>query len=117
MNEAQDFAEEDKKRKEAVEARNNADSLIYQTEKTLKDLAGKVDQGDVDKIEKAKQELKDTLEKDDTEAIKAKTEALSEAVYAMTTKMYQQASAEKDEHDVGPDDDENVVDADFDVNE
>ena len=117
VNEAQDFAEEDKKRKEAVEARNNADSLIYQTEKTLKDLAGKVDQGDVDKIEKAKQELKDTLEKDDTEAIKAKTEALSEAVYAMTTKMYQQASAEKDEHDVGPDDDENVVDADFDVNE
>ena len=117
VNQAQDFAEEDKKRKEAVEARNNADSLIYQTEKTLKDLAGKVDQGDVDKIEKAKQELKDTLEKDDTEAIKAKTEALSEAVYAMTTKMYQQASAEKDEHDVGPDDDENVVDADFDVNE
>ena len=117
VNQAQDFAEGDKKRKEAVEARNNADSLIYQTEKTLKDLAGKVDQGDVDKIEKAKQELKDTLEKDDTEAIKAKTEALSEAVYAMTTKMYQQASAEKDEHDVGPDDDENVVDADFDVNE
>lgn len=117
VNEAKDYAEEDKKRREAVETRNNADSLIYQTEKTIKELSGKVDQEDVDKIEKAKQELREAMDKDDVEDIKAKTEALSEAVYAMTTKMYQKASSEQGQEDIGPDAEEDVVDADFDVKE
>jgi len=117
VNEARDYAEEDKKRREAVETRNNADSLIYQTEKTIKELSGKVDQEDIDKIEKAKQELKEAMDKDDVEDIKAKTEALSEAVYAMTTKMYQKASSEQGQEDIGPDAEEDVVDADFDVKE
>lgn len=119
VNEANDFAEEDKKRREAVEVRNEADSLIYQTEKTIKELGDKVDKEDLDKIEIAKQELKDIMDKDDIEAIKSKTEALSEAIYAATTKMYQKAAAQQGEaSDIGPDaEGDNVVDADFDVEE
>lgn len=119
MNDAKDFEEEDKKRREAVEIRNEADSLIYQTEKTLKDLGDKVDKEDTEKIEIAKQELKDIMDNDDVEAIKAKTEALSEAIYAATTKMYQRASEQQqpDDNDIGPDMDDDVVDADFDVEE
>lgn len=117
VDEAKNFEEEDKKRREAVEIRNEADSLIYQTEKTLKELGDKVDKDDIDKIEMAKQELKDIMDKDDIEAIKAKTEALSEAIYAATTKMYQRASEQQpDDNDIGPDMDD-VVDADFDVEE
>jgi molecular chaperone DnaK len=97
VKEAKEYAEEDKKRKEAVEVRNEADSLIYQTEKTIKELGDKVDKEDLEKIEKAKQELKDIMDKDDLEAIKEKKEALSEAIYAVTTKMYQQASSQQEE--------------------
>lgn len=128
VDDAKNFEEEDKKRREAVEVRNEADSLIYQTDKTLKDLGDKVDQEDSEKIEAAKQELKDIMDKDeaDSEAIKEKIEALSEAIYAVTTKMYQQASDQQDDNDVGPDMDDNdvgpdmdddVVDADFEVEE
>ena len=119
VDEANDFAEEDKKRREAVEVRNEADSLIYQTEKTIKDLGDKVEKSDLEKIEIAKQELKDIMDKDDVEATKAKIEALSEAIYAVTTKMYQKAAEQQpDDSDIGPDaQDDNVVDADFDVEE
>jgi molecular chaperone DnaK len=86
VKDAKSFEEEDKQRKEAVEVRNDADALIYQTEKTLKELGDKVDKEDLEKIEIAKQELKDIMDKDDSVEIKAKTEALSEAIYAATTK-------------------------------
>lgn len=118
VNEAKDYEAEDKKRREGVEIRNEADALIYQTEKTIKDLGDKVDKEDLDKIERAKQELKDIMDKDDVEEIKAKTEALSEAIYAVTTKMYQRASQQQGDAGPGPEaKDDNVVDADFDVEE
>ena len=81
-------AEADKKRKEEVEIRNNADSMVFQVEKTLKDLGDKAEGAEVAEIEKAKDELKAALEGNNTEEIKAKTEALQEVMYKLTEKMY-----------------------------
>ena len=81
-------AEADIKRKEEVDIRNNADSMVFQVEKTLKDMGDKVDAAEVADINKAKDELKAALEGNDTAEIKAKTEALQEVLYKMTEKMY-----------------------------
>ena len=81
-------AEADKKRKEEVDIRNNADAMVFQVEKTLKDMGDKVDEAEVADINKAKDELKAALESNDTAEIKAKTEALQEVLYKMTEKMY-----------------------------
>ena len=118
VDDAEKYSEEDKKKKEEIEARNQADALLYQTEKTIKDFEGKVDKSDLEKVETAKQELKDALEKNETAVIKEKTEKLSEAIYAVTTKAYQQAQGEQAEPDEAAEpqgEDENVVDAEFEV--
>jgi len=119
VKEAEKYAEEDRKKKEKIEARNQADSLIYQAEKTVKEFEGKADPADVEKVNKAKEELKDALNKDDTELIKKKTEELSQAVFAMTTKIYQKASSSENTQQQssgsGSQGDENVVDADYKV--
>ncbi len=81
-------AEADKKRKEEVDIRNNGDAMVFQVEKTLKDMGDKVDAAEVADINKAKDELKVALEGNDTAEIKAKTEALQEVLYKMTEKMY-----------------------------
>ena len=81
-------AEADKKRKEEVDIRNNGDAMVFQVEKTLKDMGDKVDAAEVADINKAKDELKAALEGNDTAEIKAKTEALQEVLYKMTEKMY-----------------------------
>ena len=81
-------AEADKKRKEEVDIRNNADAMVFQVEKTLKDMGDKVDAAEVADINKAKDELKVALEGNDTAEIKAKTEALQDVLYKMTEKMY-----------------------------
>ena len=81
-------AEADKKRKEEVDVRNNADSMVFQVEKTLKEMGDKADAAEVESINKAKDELKKALEGDNTEEIKAKTEALQEVLYKLTEKMY-----------------------------
>ncbi len=81
-------AEADKKRKEEVDIRNNGDAMVFQVEKTLKDMGDKVDAAEVADINKAKDELKAALEGTDTAEIKAKTEALQEVLYKMTEKMY-----------------------------
>ncbi len=91
VNEAQSHEEEDKKRLEEIETRNQADSLVYQTEKTLKDAGDKVEQGVKEKVEKAKDELKEALQGDHTEDIKAKTEALTNALTELSTQLYAQA--------------------------
>ena len=82
------YADEDKKRKEAVEVKNNADSMIYQTDKTLKDLGDKISSSDRSDIEGAKKVLQDSLSSNDTELIKSNTEALQKCLYDMTEKMY-----------------------------
>ncbi len=86
-------AEADKKRKEEVDIRNNADAMVFQVEKTLKDMGDKADAAEVADINKAKDELKKALEGNDTAEIKAKTEALQEVLYKMTEKMYAAAQA------------------------
>ncbi len=86
-------AEADKKRKEEVDTRNQADSLIFQVEKTLKENADKMDAEDKTAIESAKDALKGALEGGNTEEIKAKTEDLTNALYKFTEKMYAAAQA------------------------
>ena len=77
VKEAEENAEADKKRKEEVELRNEADQLVFTTEKTLKDLEGKVDEAEVKKANEAKEELKAAIEKNDLEEIRAKKDALT----------------------------------------
>ena len=118
---AEKYASEDKKRKEEVEARNQADQLVYKTEKTVKEMEGKLDPADKENIEKAVADVRKTLEGDDTEMIKKATEHLTEVSYAAFGKVYQQAAQEQQAQQQGggtaadaPQDD-NVVDADYEV--
>lgn len=116
VREAEENAEADKKRKEEVELRNEADQLVFQTEKTLKDLEGKVDEAEVTKANAAKDELKAAIEKNDLDEIRAKKDALSEIVQNLTMKLYEEAAkaqqAAQADGEAGPADD-NVVDAEF----
>ncbi len=91
VREAEENAEADKKRKEEVELRNEADQLVFTTEKTLKDLEGKVDAAEVDKANEAKDALKQAIEKNDLDEIKAKKDALQEIVQQLSVKLYEQA--------------------------
>ncbi|EKU94289.1 Heat shock protein 70 [Alloiococcus otitis] len=121
VKDAEENAEADKKRREEVDLRNEADQLVFQVDKTLDDLEGKVDESEAQKAKDAKEELKSALEGDDLDAIKEKRDALSEIVQDLTVKLYeqaqqqQQASGQDDQagsDDSGSDDDD-VVDADF----
>ncbi|MBN8191018.1 molecular chaperone DnaK [Bacillus sp. NTK074B] len=116
VKEAEENAEADKQRKEEVELRNEADQLVFQTEKTLKDLEGKVEEEEVKKAEDAKAELKEAIEKDDLDLIREKKDALQEIVQSLTMKLYEQAQAEAQaaqgaEGEASKDDD--VVDAEY----
>ena len=116
VKEAEQHAEEDKKIKALIEAKNIADSTIYQTEQSLKEMEGKVSDEDKAKVEAAMAELKTASEGDDVEAITKATEALNEAFYPLAQKMYEEAAAqqapdEQDSSDQGDDDD--VVDAEY----
>ncbi|MEJ6951129.1 molecular chaperone DnaK [Natronospora cellulosivora (SeqCode)] len=119
VNQAKAHEEEDKKRLEEIETRNEADSLVYQTEKTLKDAGDKVDQEVKDKVEKAKDELKEAIESDDIDEIKAKKEALTEILTELSTQMYQQAQEAQQAQqgqeagNEGADTDDDAVDVDF----
>jgi len=93
VKDAEKFAEEDKKQKEAVEVKNRADSLIYQSEKTLEDLGDKVTEADKEPVKAAIEKLKATINTNDTEAIKADTEALEKSFYAISEKIYGQQQA------------------------
>ena len=92
VKEAQQYAEEDKKRKEEVDARNHAESLIYETEKSLKDLEGKITEDEKKQIEDAKNELQTVLNNGTLEDIKTKTDALTEKFHIISTKLYEQAA-------------------------
>lgn len=124
VKEAEKNATEDKKRKEEVEIKNQADNLIYQTEKALKDAGDKASQEEQDKINQAKDALKQTLEGGNVDEIKSKTEALTTVLYELTSKMYQQGQAgtpsgETAEGTAGGtagEEKEDVVDADYEIN-
>ncbi|WP_408954873.1 molecular chaperone DnaK [Natroniella sp. ANB-PHB2] len=126
VREAEEHAEEDKKKKEAVETVTGADSLVHQVEKTLEEAGEQVDQSVVDEIETAKDELKEVLEgvdlhnidpnEVDVEQIKEKQEALSQKLHELTTQMYQQAEqAQQGAGDTGAQqqEDDDVVDVDY----
>jgi molecular chaperone DnaK len=123
VKEAERYAEEDRKRKEEVEARNNADSLVYNTEKTLKELGDKIDAADKAKIEAEVEAARKALESNDVDAIKAATEKLTQVSYEVFGKVYQQqagaagpdAQGGQQGPSEGPADDDNVVDADYEV--
>lgn len=116
VNEAESHAEEDKKRRETVEVRNHAEALYHSTEKTLEDLKDKISDSDKSAVESAMAELKTALEGDDSEQLKAKTEALSQAAMKLGEAMYQNAG-DAPGGDSGDDtaskQDDDVVDADF----
>lgn len=93
VKEAEAHAAEDKARKEKIEVKNNADSLVYQAEKALKDFEGKADAAVLEQVKTAKDKLKASIEADDVEAIKKDSEALTKPLYELSTKMYEQAQA------------------------
>ncbi|MGJ7921427.1 molecular chaperone DnaK [Neobacillus sp. LXY-4] len=117
VREAEENAEADKKRKEEAELRNEADQLVFQTEKTLKDLEDKVDAADVAKANEAKDALKAAIEKNDLDEMRAKKDALQQIVQDLSVKLYEQAQAEaqaaQGQSGEAKGKDDNVVDAEF----
>ncbi|MFB3160595.1 molecular chaperone DnaK [Neobacillus sp. 179-J 1A1 HS] len=118
VREAEENAEADKQRKEEVELRNEADQLVFTTEKTLKDLEDKVDAAEVANANEAKDALKAAIESNDLAEIRAKKDALQEIVQALTVKLYEQAAqaaqgAQGAEGGATGPKDDNVVDAEF----
>jgi len=115
MREAEEFAEEDKARKEEVEIKNTAESLVFQSEKTLSEVGDKLPESDKADVQAAVERLKETLKGDDASAIKADTEELQKAVYALSEKLY--ANAAPGEEHCGDCDDnadsDTIYDADF----
>jgi molecular chaperone DnaK len=113
---AEAHAEEDRKHKEKIDAKNSADSLVYQTEKALKDFEGKGDSSEVEAIKKALEELKTAANSDDIDAIKAKSEEVTKVLYPYIEKMYKQQATEAPQAQPGENQgmkDDNVVDAEY----
>jgi molecular chaperone DnaK len=120
VKDAELHAEEDSKKKELVEARNHADSLIYSTEKSLTDMGAKVDADTRKRVEDAVADLKKAMESDDAAEIKAKSDTLTQTSHKLAEAMYQQAAqseqaagGEAQGGGAGTSQDEDVVDADF----
>jgi len=129
VKEAEQYAEDDKKKKEEIESRNRAETLIYETEKSVNELGDKLSADEKAKINEAKEALSKALEGNNIEEIKAKTETLTNEFHAVSTKLYQQAQAAGADPNAaggfdpnaaaggqqeGPSGD-NVVDADYEV--
>lgn len=128
QDDAKAHEEEDKKRKEGIEAKNNAEALIYQAEKTVKELGDKADAAKVKEVNDAIAALKESLKGDDTAKIKADSEALTKPLHELTEKLYQQAQQAQAQQQAGAQQgpqqgpqagakkaDDNVVDADYKV--
>ncbi len=101
VKDAERFAEEDRKAKEAVDVKNHADSLIFQSEKTLGEIGDKLPESDKEEVKAAVEKLKETVKGGDTAAIKADTEALEKAFYALSEKLYKQTGAQGAGPDMG----------------
>ncbi len=137
VKEAQQYAAQDKEKRESIEERNKAENLVYQTENTLKDIEGKISEQEKNDLVNAKEELKKALEQNNTADIQQKEEALTKKFSEVSTKLYQQAAAQQQaaggpqgQAGPGPDmggaapgqnagqtggKDDNVVDADYTV--
>ncbi len=101
VKDAEKFAEEDKKAKDAVDTKNHADSLIFQSEKTLGEIGDKLPDSDKEEVKAAVEKLKETVKGGDTAAIKADTEALEKAFYTLSEKLYKQTGAQGAGPDAG----------------
>ncbi|WP_297688630.1 molecular chaperone DnaK [uncultured Anaerococcus sp.] len=110
VKEAEQFAEEDKKKKETIDAKNNAENLVYQARKTVED--AKLEGGEKEAIEAKAKELEDAIKADDLDKIKALTEELTNEIYKVSEKMYKQSQAGAEGASQS---DEDVVDADYEV--
>ena len=125
VKEAEQHAEEDKKRQEEIEIRNNADSMIYTSEKTLEELGDKVDADKKTKIEELIKELKDVITGQDLDAIKSKTDELTKVVQEVGAAIYQeaqqaqqeaqQAEAQQSQEEEKDKDQDETIDADYEV--
>lgn len=114
VKEAEKYAEEDKKRKEEVEIRNNAESLVYQCEKAVKDAGDKIDDNTKSMVETEVNKVKEALKGTDSAAIKAATYELQEKFYAVAQQMYQQANPQGDPNaQQGAPNDDGVYEADY----
>ena len=125
VNDAEQYAEEDKEKREGVEVKNQAETLIYSTEKSVSELGEKLPEEDKTKIEACSEQLKKSLETEDLDAIKSDLEALTQASHKMAELLYSQqaeqqtATAEQGNEDSqdgdekSDKDDEDIVDADF----
>jgi molecular chaperone DnaK len=94
VKEAEKFSDEDKRKKEKVEAKNQGESLVYSTEKLLKDMGDKVSKEEKEKVQSAIEKLKEALKADDSDRIKAASEEVTTSLHGITTRMYQQAGAQ-----------------------
>jgi molecular chaperone DnaK len=122
VKDAEQFAEEDKKRREEAEVRNNADSLMYTTEKTKKDLVEKLTKDQVERLDKVADELRKALAGRDVELIKTKSEALAKVLQEIGTVVYQQVAQERARSEQPPsgsppqgEPEKKVVDAEYEV--
>ena len=104
--EAEEHKEEDEKRKEEAEVKNEAEALIFQTEKSLKDLKGKIEDDEKEEVEELIEDVKKAIEKGDVEKIKDKKDALQEKAMALATKVYEQAAKERQESSEDEEDDD-----------
>ncbi len=121
VKEAEAHAEEDKKRQEEIEIRNNADSLVYTTDKTLEELKEQLSEDKQQLLKDQQAELKDAIEKDDISLIKEKSEQLDKTIQEIGAEIYQQAAqaaqaeqqAQQNANTQQPTDDDNTIDVDF----
>ena len=118
MKEAEENKEQDKKRKEEADTRNDAEQMIFQTEKAIKDLGDKADKKEVEEAEDLIKELKEALEKDDIEEIKKKKDALTEKAMSLAAKVYENIQKENEnkehqEENDKTDDNSDVKDAEY----
>ena len=107
IHDAEQHAEEDERKLKEIELRNAADTMIYQADKTIKEFDEKIDEADRQQIEQAKAELEEALQGTDNDLIEAKTQALTEAIYTVSAKMYEDANPQDVQDD--------VVDADYNI--
>ncbi len=118
VKEAEQYAAEDKKRRETVDVRNNADQMIYQTEKTVNEFGDKLSADEKAKIDSAKEALKEALKGEDIDAIKAKQEDLQKELFAVSEKVYKAANPQggagaQPDGGAAPNSDPNVYEADY----
>ena len=119
VKEAEKHAAEDEKRKKLVEARNNADSLIYSTEKSVKELGDKVDGAKKEEIDSSIKQLREAMQGEDLEQMEKASEELTKHLHELSTKLYEQVKQEQGEappEEGAPEQEgDNVVDADYEV--